>query len=330
MATRFYFQENGSAPVSVSVDGGWESSTSPFASKPMVTAAVAGDSLSTVTGFGSTTGQDRCHRQWISKPLASGHIFNTSVTYKCYVQVQESAANDNIHSRTCVRIVSQDGTTVRHTVLAIAEYNTAEWSTTLRNKVFLDGDAGTGSYTTVEGDRLVVELGHNDSSGSTISGNSRWGSDSSATDLGENETETGTTLRPWFETSLNLTFAAETTPITIAATAVGVATVSTKSTYYRAIAATAIGVATLSTITTYYRTIAATAIGVANMTTALAYNVSINAVALGVATLNAAATFRKTIAATAVGVADLVTQFISGGGAAAVFNWAFSRRRRRG
>jgi len=206
VATRFYGRENGTAPGTPNVDGGWESSASPFARSPMFTTTDGGDTLGTVSGFGSTAGQDRCHRQWISRPMNSGFTFDTSVTYKAYMQCLESAANDNIRSRLCVRILSEDLSTVRHTVLAIADYSTAtEWNTALRNKAFANGDAGTGSYTTVAGDRLVVEWGHNDAAGSTISGSSRWGSAGSA-DLGENETSTATTERPWFETSLNLTF----------------------------------------------------------------------------------------------------------------------------
>lgn len=206
MATRFYGRENAAAPLSVAVDAGWESSASPFAARGMFTTTDGGDALGTVSGFGSSAGQDRCHRQWVSRPMAAGHIFNTGVTYKAYAQGLESAANDNIRSRLGVRIVSDDGLTVRHTVLAIADYSTAtEWNTALRNKAFANGDAGAGSYTTVAGDRLVVEWGHSDAAGASISASSRWGSAGSA-DLGENETSTATTERPWFETSLNLTF----------------------------------------------------------------------------------------------------------------------------
>lgn len=178
----------------------------------MHTTARLGDTLATVAAFTSTTGQDRCHRQWISRPMAAGNVFNTSVTYKAYAQVLESAANDNIITRLGVRIVSEDGSTVRHTVLAVANYgNATEFNTALRNKIFADGDAGTGSYTTVDGDRLVVEWGHNDSAGASISASSRWGSTGTTiADLPENETSTSTTERPWFETSLDITFKAPT------------------------------------------------------------------------------------------------------------------------
>src|SRR5678815_4127940 len=101
----------------------------------------------------------------------------------------------------------------RHTIKAIADYSSGtEWSTSLRSKTFLDGDAGTGSYTTVAGDRLVVEFGHRDASGSSISGSSRWGSTATGGDIPENETTTSTTVRPWFECSLTVTF--ETSQVT--------------------------------------------------------------------------------------------------------------------
>jgi hypothetical protein len=218
MATRFYFRENGTAPITPSVDAGWESSASPFARKPMFT-TTATDALGTVTGFTSTTGQDRCHRQLISEPMAAGITFNTGTTYKCYLQALESATNDNCAARLCVRILSQGGSAVRATPLALADYSTAtEFNTALRNKAFANGDAGAGSYTTVLGDRLVVEIGHNDAAGASISASSRWGSQSTGvTDLGENETSTSTTERPWFETSANITFVNPTPLATTAA-----------------------------------------------------------------------------------------------------------------
>ena len=209
--TRFYLWEAFAAPVSPAVDAAWESSAGPFARRPMHPSPAVGDSLKTISGFNSKAGRDRCHRQFIGPPMAAGQVFDTSVTYKAYAQVLESSSNDELRSRIGIRIVSRDGSTVRHTVKAIADYSSGtEWSTSLRSTAFLDGDAGTGSYTTVAGDRLVVEFGHRDGSGATISGSSRWGSTATGGDVPENETTTSTTVRPWFECSLNVTF--ETAP----------------------------------------------------------------------------------------------------------------------
>ncbi len=212
MATRFYGWEIGTAPITPAVDGGWESSASPFARKPMHTSTRTGDTLTTVASFTSTAGQDRCHRQWLSLPMDSGIAFTSGVTtFKAYAQVLESATNDNIVSRIIVRVLSEDGATVRATILSLGDKSAGtEWNTSLRNKVFADGDTATASYTTVTGDRLCVEWGHNDAAGASISASSRWGALASGTDLGENETDTTTTLRPWFETSATITFVAPT------------------------------------------------------------------------------------------------------------------------
>ena len=205
--TRFYLWEASAAPVSPAVDAGWESSGAPFARRPMQPFPGVGDNLRTISGFDSKAGRDRCHRQFIGAPMAAGQVFDTSVTYKAYAQGLESKANDNVRSRIGIRIVSRDGSTVRHTIKAIADYSSgAEWSTSLRSKAFLDGDAGTGSYTTVAGDRLVVEFGHRDASGASIAGSSRWGSTATGGDLPENETTTSTNVRPWFECSLGIAF----------------------------------------------------------------------------------------------------------------------------
>src|SRR5690349_11797609 len=94
--TRFYLWEASAAPVSPPVDGGWESSAAPFARRPMNTSPAAGDTVRTITGFGSTAGQDRCHRQFVGAPMAAGNVFDTSVTYKAYAQALESSSGDNL------------------------------------------------------------------------------------------------------------------------------------------------------------------------------------------------------------------------------------------
>jgi hypothetical protein len=149
--------------------------------------------------------------QFISDRLAAGHVFSTSDTFKCYIRCAESAANDNINRQPiCVKIVSEDGGTIRQTLFGLAHAgpNTTEWNTSLRNKTFADGDALTAGYTTVEGDRLVVEVGGQVSSagGSTVTGSMSFGTAPSA-DLAEDEVDTGAD-KPWFALpTLTLTFA---------------------------------------------------------------------------------------------------------------------------
>lgn len=118
---------------------------------------------------------------------------------------------------------------------------------------------------------------------------------------------------------------------TLAATAVGVATMSDVVTYVKTLAATAIGVATMSKKVSKFmsataigvativkkvsKTLNATAIGVASLTKVTTYRRTLTATAIGVATLSTVKTVVKTLTATAVGIASLTTLFIPAAGA---------------
>lgn len=149
-------------------------------------------------------------RQFVSDPMPAGLAFDTSHTMKMVVRAFESSTNDNINrTPVCVKIVSLDGSTLRATLKALGHYgpNTTEWNTSLRSKQALDGDACDNSYTTVLGDRLVVEIGGqvDGTGGTSVTGNMNFGS-SAAADLDESETDTGAD-NPWFEYSgLSLSF----------------------------------------------------------------------------------------------------------------------------
>ena len=91
--TRFYLHDNGTSAVTVAYDSAWDVTTSPAATsayrcnvyrRPYPTA------LATTGSYTSTAGQNRLHRQYVSHPLKGGILFDSSATYKCYVQVLES------------------------------------------------------------------------------------------------------------------------------------------------------------------------------------------------------------------------------------------------
>ena len=181
----------------------------------MVPQGVAGeyahyiDALANGASVSSTAGQATCHRQYISLPMIAGIVFvNATSTFSAQIQGLESAANDNIINRVRrVFVVSRDGSTIRATLIALGNATSVvEWNTALRNLTFLNATTVGAGYTTVAGDRLVFDIGHNDSAGSTIAGTMRFGITGQTGDLGANETDTTTTLRPWLESSVNLTF----------------------------------------------------------------------------------------------------------------------------
>jgi len=163
MARRFY-QPTGDVPaVSPAFDAAWTLTGSAVRRRMMTVVKTANDAVANGGAIASNASGDVVlHRQYVSDPMNAGLVFDTSTTYKCYLQALESAINDNAFPRMGVRIVSYDGSTVRATLLAVADYSTpTEFNTALRNKIFANGDTGTNaSYTTQTGDRLVVELGH--------------------------------------------------------------------------------------------------------------------------------------------------------------------------
>lgn len=165
-------------------------------------------------------------RQFVSAPMAAGIAFSTSDTIKAQVRCMESAVNDNINrSPIAVKVYSEDGTTLRATLLDLGHVglNTTEWiASTLTNKTIANGDALTANYTTVLGDILVIEMGGQVSAagGTSVLGTMSFGS-ASATDLGENETDTAAN-NPWFEISRTISFATVVT--TAAPTALAVST----------------------------------------------------------------------------------------------------------
>ena len=71
--------------------------------------------------------------------------------------------------------------------------------------------------------------------------------------------------------------------------------------------------------TTYFQSMAATAVGVATITMKSRYSKVLAAVAVGVATLSATLFFKRTLAAVAVGVAVFNKVTIFAGGAVARF-----------
>ena len=169
----------------------------------------AQDALANGSALASTAGNSQLHRQYISPPLASGITFTSGVSsFSCQIQGLESAANDNIINRVRrVAVFSRDGWTLQATLIALGNATSVvEWNTAMRNLTFLSSTTAGATYTTVAGDVLVLEVGHNDSGGVTISGTLRFGITGQTGDLGANETDTTTTLRPWFESSVNLTF----------------------------------------------------------------------------------------------------------------------------
>ena len=198
--TRFYLPSTGAAAVSPAFDSAWEETGSADRLAMVTTrinSAMTDQSGTTLLSVG-----DELLRQYVSAPLAA-QVVNGDV--KLYARASEALATVNAVSRIILTVVSNDGSSVRGTLLSFADYSTgAEWNTSLRNKSFADLDPPS-PVTAQSGDRLVLEIGFNHAA--VISSAAINFGDDSATDLAEDETTT-TADNPWLEIGQTLTFAA--------------------------------------------------------------------------------------------------------------------------
>jgi len=203
VATRFYLPSTGAADVTPTAPAGW-SETTGFDILKCVTTKISSAMTSKTRVTSLTAAGTRCLlRQYVSNPIAAQTI---SGTIKGTVLALESAVNDNIDvvsSR--IWVSSPDGLTNRGTLLAIGDYGpVAEFNTALRAKRIADGDSIT-SVTALGGDRIIIELGYGFTTiGTSVSGSLSFGDDS-ATDLGDNETDTAAN-NPFVEFSQTLVF----------------------------------------------------------------------------------------------------------------------------
>lgn len=207
MATRLYLCAHEVSPVSPAL-AAWQQTG--LLKRRMRDTLDTTDALTTQAISTTTPGNTTYHRMLISDCLNAGIAWTSGVsTFTCQIQGLESAANDNVINRVrCVKVVSRDGGTLQATLIALGNASSVvEWNTSLRNLTFLNATTVGANYTTVLGDRLVLEVGSDDSGGTSISSSLRFGADVNGTgDLAINETDTTTTLRPWLESSVNLTF----------------------------------------------------------------------------------------------------------------------------
>lgn len=226
MPTRLYFPESTASPVNPSFTAGWSYNSEAVRRKLANVKGTSAITVGTQIGpFGQT--QKALDRQYVSTGMAAGITFTSgSTTAKCYLMLREYAGTDNVdQTGVVIKIVSEDGSTVRATLYDNITFGgtyvgTVEFinNATHRNEAILDGDACGASYTTIIGDRLVVEIGYllASGSGTTPEASAKWGEN--ATDLPENRTQT-TNGAGWIEFSNTITFIGERVSIAESTTA---------------------------------------------------------------------------------------------------------------
>ncbi len=216
MATRFYFPDSQAAPVTPPAAGAeWEHvNAQTRALLTVADSSALANTAYTPDGADDLTDKDALHRQYVSAALAAQTIGVQGITaqFQCF----EANAANNLFLTFVIKVISNDGTTVQATILAITRDTSTELTTTTAtNRNF--PSVNTSSFACAAGDRILVEVGVGGlcaAAGGTQGHNAtiRWGCSASSGDLPADDTETGTTFRPWLEFANTLTFSAVTYP----------------------------------------------------------------------------------------------------------------------
>jgi hypothetical protein len=207
VATRFYLRATSEVTaIAPTPDSGWEDVT--ILARAYTRTTKTADTLATVSfADANNAARDILFRQYISFPLTVGQTITGAQALKAQCRCQERIAGDNMFFTIGIRVIAGDGSTVRKTVLALTADGTEISDSSLQNRQFTATSAAT-NYTTVNGDRLVFEIGTGgdpaNTGGADHDTDLRLG-DSSASDLSEDDTST-TDNNPWIELTDTLTF----------------------------------------------------------------------------------------------------------------------------
>lgn len=208
MATRFRLPSSGSPPVSPAFQS-YSHASGVRRNLPTSDASALSTVAQTPDAADHLVAGDTSHFQGTSDPLAAQTITNGQ-TVKLAVQCLMAHANNALKVQLFIAVFSNDGSTNLQTLLAKTLDGT-NMATTITNR-FMNPTLTSG-YVCTGGERLVIEIscqGTPTAAGGVQGHNAsfRWGAAGAGGDLGENDTDTGATLNPWFEMADTLTFQA--------------------------------------------------------------------------------------------------------------------------
>lgn len=204
MATRLYLPSTGAAAVSPAF-GAWDATSEADRLKMVTTRISSAMAIKSITESLTAIDGKSLWRQYVSDPIPAQTITGT---IKGQLRTSEENALLN-HDRVTiiVKVVSNDGATLRGTLLTLGFYGaTNEYTleTTRTNRKIADGDA-LSSVVAQANDRIVIEIGTQPSTIPLATDelvNAVFGDDS-GTDLAEDESTTAAN-NPWIEFSQDL------------------------------------------------------------------------------------------------------------------------------
>lgn len=223
--TRLYFSStNGTRPVSVTADSSWEDTATALLAKASVTkqnTAIPGNSQ-VVTKNSSANPGDVMWSQHVTDPLDVAQVI--AGAFSAVIRCNESATTADGFMQVVIRVVSNDGATVRGTLYSGQTFTTVSATTSDPNGEMGAGSANTrilsgitmGSVSAQANDRLVIEWGARSCVATTgVTFFARFGDPTATGDHALTAAVT-TDLVPWLEFDSTITFGTPVTPATSA------------------------------------------------------------------------------------------------------------------
>lgn len=208
MATRLYLPATAEVTaISPTASASWEDTT--ILARVVARTSKRNNTLTSVSfSDANAANRDVLFRQYVSLELDAGQTITGGQNLKAQALCSETDAGNAMFLAIGIRVIANDGSTVRKVVLDVfrdAVEIRDDAAGGLQNRQFATTSAVT-NYTTLAGDRLVIEVGTggDPAGGKSHSSTIRLG-DSSGTDLAEDDTTT-TDNNPWIEFTDTLTF----------------------------------------------------------------------------------------------------------------------------
>lgn len=195
MATRLYPPSAGTPAITPTKDAIWDAEAAGYATYPISTVK-SGSTMATVTFSDSDdTFKDCIMRQYVTGPIAAQTIQAQTITL--IIRGSQPNANNNMHIQFGARVLSNDGTVVRGTLLPANTFEAAEPTSSLVSRKVTG--TTTQVISTAGDDRIVFEIGAQGNPGiaATHTYSLRIG-DAAATDL-DNGTGEADDDAPWIE-----------------------------------------------------------------------------------------------------------------------------------
>lgn len=214
MATRFYFDSTEAAAVSPAYGTGWDAAE---ADRRRLNSAKQSSTMTSFVTTVSIAGTQPLAVQFVSAPL-SAQTISAGSTIKGQIRCAENNTGSNCFLAVRIAKCNNDGTVVTE-LLATVFPNAAGHEfvlDTLTNRYFTDSTESTTvalpEIALDEGDRLIVEIGCSESTGSGTRNFTLSIGDDAASDLAEDLTDTDAD-NPWIEFSATFAFQGAAAPV---------------------------------------------------------------------------------------------------------------------